>query len=302
MSKTFKPLLAGKFDASKQKFPVLASAKLDGVRCIIIDGVAMSRSLKPIPNEYVQKMIGKAKYNGLDGELMVGFVGGKDVYRNTVSAVMREEGEPNFTFWVFDKVPQVRGEFSSGTTFDGYADRLASIAKFDNATHINVLPHKSMKDMEALDAFEAKQLEKGLEGVILRAPNGPYKFGRSSTNEGTLLKLKRFEDSEAEIIGVEELLKNDNDATTNALGHTERSSHKANMTPKGTMGALNVRDLKTKVEFSIGTGFDAETRFQFWTGRKCVIGKIVKYKYFASGSKDKPRFPVFLGFRDKRDM
>lgn len=296
MSKTFKPILAGKFDASKQKFPVLASAKLDGVRCIIIDGVAMSRSLKPIPNAYVQKMIGKAKFNGLDGELMVGFVGGKDVYRNTVSAVMREDGEPNFTFWVFDKVPQMGGRI------EGYADRLASIAKFDNDTHINVLPHKSIKDMEALDAFEAKQLDKGLEGVILRSPDGPYKFGRSSTNEGILLKMKRFEDSEAEIIGVEELLKNENDATTNALGRTERSSHKANMTPMNTMGALNVRDLKTKVEFSIGTGFDAETRFQLWTGRKCVIGKIVKYKYFASGSKDKPRFPVFLGFRDKRDM
>jgi DNA ligase-1 len=297
MSKTFKPLLAGKFDASKQKFPVLASAKLDGVRCIIIDGVAMSRSLKPIPNEYVQKQIGKVKYNGLDGELMVGFVGGKDVYRNTVSAVMREDGSPNFTFWVFDRVPEI----SSEKMANGYVDRLASIQKFDGEPHIKVLPHKNIPDMDALDAFEAKQLERGLEGVILRAHKGPYKFGRSSTNEGTLLKLKRYEDSEAEIIGLEQLLSNQNDATTNALGHTERSSHKANMKPMGVLGALNVRDLKTKVEFSIGTGFDADTRKELWEMRN-IIGKIVKYKYFASGSKDKPRFPVFLGFRDKRDM
>jgi DNA ligase-1 len=69
-----------------------------------------------------------------------------------------------------------------------------------------------------------------------------------------------------------------------------------------TMGCLNVRDLKSKVEFSIGTGFDADLRKHIWEGRKCVLGKIVKYKYFAGGSKDKPRFPVFLGFRDKRDM
>jgi DNA ligase 1 len=155
--------------------------------------------------------------------------------------------------------------------------------------------------MEELDAFEAKQLEKGLEGVILRKPDGIYKCGRSSTNEGILLKLKRYEDSEAEIIGLEQLLSNQNDATTNALGHTERSSHKANMKPMGVLGALNVRDLKTKVEFSIGTGFDADTRKELWEMRN-IIGKIVKYKYFASGSRDKPRFPVFLGFRDKRDM
>lgn len=292
MSNTFKPLLAGKFDASKIKFPVLASAKLDGVRCIIIDGVAMSRSLKPIPNEHVQKMLGKAKYNGLDGELMVGFVGGKDVYRNTVSAVMREEGTPNFTFWVFDTCLRAHG----------YQDRLEYVKKFDGEGAIKVLPHTLINDMDALDKFEAKQLDRGLEGVILRKPDGYYKCGRSSTNEGILLKLKRFEDSEAEIIGVQELLKNGNDATENALGHTERSSHKANMIPMDTMGCLDVRDLKTKVEFSIGTGFDAATRAEFWKNRKSVPGLIVKYKYFASGSRDKPRFPVFLGFRDKRDM
>jgi DNA ligase-1 len=291
MSKIFKPMLAGKFDATKQRFPVLASAKLDGVRCVIVDGVAMARSLKPIPNAYVQKMIGKAKYNGLDGELMVGDIGGKDVYRNTVSAVMSEDGEPDFTFWIFDSYKQ------SG----GYSDRLASIKKFDGDEHIKVLPHKSMKDMDAIDEFEAKQLDAGLEGVILRDPNGIYKFGRSSTNEGILLKLKRFEDSEAEIIGLEQLMSNQNDATTNALGHTERSTHKANMKPMGVLGALNVRDLKTGVEFSIGTGFDADTRRNLWEIRN-IIGQVVKYKYFASGSKDKPRFPVFLGFRDRRDM
>jgi DNA ligase-1 len=292
MSKTFKPLLAGKFDQNKQRFPVLASAKLDGVRCIIIDGVAMSRSLKPIPNAYVQKMIGKAKYNGLDGELMVGFVGGKDVYRNTVSAVMSEDGTPAFTFWVFDNYLDAHG----------YQDRLERIKKFDGDGAIKVLPHYLIKDHDALDKFEAKQLDRGLEGVILRDPQGYYKCGRSSTNEGILLKLKRFEDSEAEIIGVEELLSNQNDAKTNKLGHTERSSHKENMVPMDTMGALNVRDLKTKVEFSIGTGFDADTRAEFWKDRKSAIGKIVKYKYFAGGSKERPRFPVFLGMRDKRDM
>ena len=297
MSKTFKPLLAGKFDAAKIKFPAMASAKLDGVRCIIIDGVAMSRSLKPIPNAYVQKMIGKKKYNGLDGELMVGFVGGKDVYRNTVSAVMSEDGEPNFTFWIFDTVAVANL---------AYKDRYNLISKFDGEPHITMLPQFEITNMDALDKFEAKQLERGLEGVIVRSMTAPYKFGRSSTNEGILLKLKRFEDSEAEIIGVEELLSNQNEAKKNALGHTERSSHKANMEGMDTMGCLNVRDLKTKVEFSIGTGFDADTRKRIWElykkDPKKVLKTIVKYKFFASGSKDKPRFPVYLGPRDKRDM
>jgi DNA ligase-1 len=291
VSKNFKPMLAGKI-GDAVNFPVMASPKLDGVRCIIMNGVAMSRSLKPIPNAYVQKMIGKAKYNGLDGELLLGPVGAPDVYRKTVSAVMSEDGAPDFTFWIFDNFKLTDLKF---------VHRYESILSF-NSGHVKVVQHKLIRTMEQLDAYEAKQLDDGLEGVMIRDPHGPYKQGRSTTREGYLLKLKRFEDSEAHIVDVQELLHNDNEAKKNALGHTERSSHKDNMVPMGTLGALLVKDIKTKVEFAIGTGYDAATRQELWDNRKSLKGKIVKYKYFAGGSKDRPRFPVFIGFRDKRDM
>ena len=32
------------------------------------------------------------------------------------------------------------------------------------------------------------------------------------------------------------------------------------------------------------------------------IGKIIKYKYFPVGQKDKPRFPIFLSFRHPNDI
>jgi len=41
-------------DTALLSYPLLASVKIDGVRCIIRDGVAMSRSMKPIPNASVQ--------------------------------------------------------------------------------------------------------------------------------------------------------------------------------------------------------------------------------------------------------
>lgn len=291
MSKNFKPMLAGKV-GDTINFPVLASPKLDGVRCIVIDGVAMSRSLKPIPNVYVQKQIGKVKYNGLDGELLVGDPGAADVYRKTVSAVMSEDGEPDFSFWIFDTFLSSKG----------FSERYESITKHLNDGVVRLVKHKMIYTSDALDEYEAAMLDKGMEGVMIRNPSGPYKYGRSTTNEGTLLKLKRFEDSEATILDVQELLHNDNEAKKNALGHTERSSHKGNMIGMNTLGALLVMDIKSKVEFAIGTGYDAATRQELWDNRKNLKGKIVKYKYFASGSKDKPRFPVFIGFRDKRDM
>ena len=68
------------------------------------------------------------------------------------------------------------------------------------------------------------------------------------------------------------------------------------------MGALQVRDVGTGVEFDIGTGFTEGDRLALWAIRDDLAGDVIKYKFFAGGVKDKPRFPVFLGFRDSIDL
>ena len=55
----------------KDKEKMEASPKLDGIRCMIQDGIALSRSLKPIRNEHVQYILGREIFNGLDGELII---------------------------------------------------------------------------------------------------------------------------------------------------------------------------------------------------------------------------------------
>ena len=150
--------------------------------------------------------------------------------------------------------------------------------------------------------FEKKCLEAGFEGVMVRKGDGPYKFGRSTSKEGYLLKWKRFTDSEAEVQGFVEQTHNANEKEKDALGNSKRSQHKENLIPVGTLGALLVCDVKTKIEFSIGTGFNGADRAYIWSLREKFIGHIVKYKYQEIGVKGKPRFPVFLGFRDKDDM
>lgn len=291
--KDFKPMLAVDCgDTATLRFPLLASPKLDGVRAIIRDGVVMSRSLKPIPNENVQALLGHLP-EGLDGELIVYDPTAKDVYRRTVSVVMSEDKpSDDVFFYVFDHISEEtfieRHNAANGLTVGNGS--------------VVIVPHTVITNLDALLEYEADIVGKGYEGVMLRDPEGPYKFGRSTRKEGYLLKLKRFSDSEAEVLGVVELMHNGNEAKTNALGRTERSTAKAGKTGLGVLGALQVRDAKTGVEFEIGTGFTAAERAAYWTlGTASVIGRLAKYKYFASGSKDKPRFPVFLGWRDRRD-
>jgi DNA ligase-1 len=272
---------------------MLLSPKLDGIRCLVIDGVAVGRSLKPIPNKYVQLLFGHPEFNGLDGELVVDSPIAKDVFQVTSSGVMSVEGQPKVKFYVFD-------DFSHGAWFTKRLD--SAFKRTKKHTHFVQVPHDIVRCMEDISMHEEKYLATGYEGVMLRLPEGPYKHGRSTTKEAWLLKVKRFEDSEAIVVGCTQLMHNANEAKRNELGQLERSSHKAGKIGKEMLGALIVKDLKTKVEFDIGTGFTADQRSTLWVDRDNLLGKVVKYKFQPTGVKDKPRFPVFLGFRSKVDL
>jgi DNA ligase-1 len=167
-----------------------------------------------------------------------------------------------------------------------------------------MLTYQQLNNLAELEEYEEWALLLGYEGVMLRDPNGPYKQGRSSTKEGILLKLKRYEDAECVITGFEELEHNGNEAKKDALGHTKRSSHQENQVGGDTLGALVVKGLTAfeGIEFKIGTGFDFNTRKDIWNERDLLKGEIVKFKYFAIGVKDAPRHPVFIGFRDASDL
>ena len=87
-----------------------------------------------------------------------------------------------------------------------------------------ILSGTNVNSMEEIDTNESACLEFGYEGIMLRDPNGTYKFGRSTARDNILLKVKRFLDDEAEVIGIEEKMSNQNVAEKDNFGRTERSS------------------------------------------------------------------------------
>jgi len=289
------------------KFPCYASPKIDGFRCIVgPGGVPLSASLKPIPNEFVQEYFKRHAnvLTGLDGELVVGEPTG-DVFERTSGALRRKSGEPDFTFWVFDKY----------TTERPYRYRSFDLRQLDGPwgggdrvlpKRVAVVEQEFVHTCNALKGHAERWLLAGYEGTMIRSPEGPYKFGRSTKREGYLLKIKPFVDHEAVVIGMTEEMANGNEAKTNELGRTERSSHKANKVGKGTLGTLVVRGLNgpfKDVEFDIGTGFTAEDRRALWNSPEPVVGCVATYKHMeGSGGYSKPRHPVFLRFRPDFDL
>lgn len=295
----FKPLLAVESSKVKQQnFPMLLSEKLDGIRCICFDGVAYSRSMKPIPNEFIQDyfMKNKEKLEGLDGELIIGSITAKDVFQRTTSGVMSIKGEPNFRFWVFDKVPQ-------GNKNKIYSERLEELRNLILAMPMRValLEHFDVNSEDEILDHESYFLSIGSEGVMLRDPEGTYKFGRSGTKNPELQKVKRFKTEEFEIIGYEPKYINTNEAKTNELGHTERSTSRQGMLAVDTLGALELKTA-TGLIFSAGSGLTEEAREQLWEIRDSLKGKLASIKYFEVGAYEVPRFPVLRGIRDVIDL
>jgi DNA ligase-1 len=288
-----KPMLAETCrDIEKVVYPVLATPKIDGVRCLTMEGGApVSRSLKKIPNKHIQNKLEEWAVEGLDGEL---WVKGATTFGEVSGPVMRVEGTPEFEYKVFDCWD--KPDLSYRKRMKVMKERL----KAPRPDWVTLVLPEECFNSGGLMAFWDRCADDGYEGAIFRDPNGGYKYGRST--RGMMAKLKVFDTDEAEIIGFAELMTNANPAKKNALGRTERSSAKAGKIPAGKLGKFLARDLLTGIEFEVGTGFTDKQRKEFWRNRQVYIGYILRYRHQPSGKKAKPRFPVWLGWRSKDDM
>lgn len=291
-----KPLLAGEAILGEVTYPKLLSPKYNGVRGLCINGVMMARSLMPIPNRHTQKLFSDPAFHGLDGELVVGPWGAPNVFVESQSGVGTMEGTPDVRLYVFDVFDLPKLEFQHRV--ERASQRILDLGN-DRIIHV---PHTLVHNDEEADAAMKKYVALGLEGVVLRDPRGRYKYGRSTENEGLLLRLTPWYTSEALVIGVVEGKTNKNKAEVSELGYTKRSSHKENMIPTGTGGALKVKDLKTGNVFGMAIPLAAQADY-FWSirDRLAELKIIVSYR-FKAPVKIMPRFPQYLGIRNSFDM
>lgn len=301
MTEVFRsPMLAKEYDADKLVFPLQASPKVDGIRCVVdkFNGVigAYSRSGKLIPNKYVQLVLARQCYIGLDGELTIGSINAPDVYNRT-QGVMKIDGSPDFQFNVFDHRLICHATYERRRS---YAEQVVADAREER---IVMLDQTCIESMEEFDYMEETFTEDGFEGMMVRQNDPAYKFGRSSPKHGGLLKVKRFAHAEATIIGFKELMHNGNVAEVNELGRTKRSSAKEGLIGGAMMGAYICESPDYVGPFDISCGsMDWATRAAAWVNRENDRGRLTRFKHLPHGAKDKPRHGLFDGFRDPIDM
>lgn len=279
-------------DLTKVPYPIYSSPKVDGIRCVIQNGRAMSRSGKRIPNDYVNDVL-SIHDNNLDGELVVWDISTNRSapYHITESQIMSKWTIPNFKYLVFDYV-------QPGL----YLSRLAALTLYCHSqpvtSVVQLLDQTMCHNADELRQTYERQLSHGWEGTMLRRHDRDYKHGRSTLNEFGLVKLKPWVTDEARIQGFIEELENTNELTKDSLGYADRSTNKAGMVPKGRLGSFVVSH-PTFGEFNIGggPGLTHELRAEYWRIRDTLINIRVKFKHLSGPTSgySKPRSPQFLG-------
>lgn len=274
-----KPMLASNVeDISALHFPLFASPKVDGIRCLTLEGEKiphnaytysrLNEEFKLLKNLGMRTLL-KMLPNGLDGELVtLDNTGNVNTFNDIQSKIMSKNVHTPFQYLLFDYLPKQQTKVP-------YHERARLLNELDLPFFCNLLPQTYIKDVDELELYESQIVEVGYEGVMIRKTDGFYKEGRSTLTEGYLLKLKRFEDAEAEVVGFEELVREH---------HCEHT---------GLLGALVCR--YNDVMFNIGTGFTEQQRRMFWVMRE-KLPKHVTFKFQRHGMKDAPRSPIFKCF------
>jgi DNA ligase-1 len=310
-----KPQLAEDAILDSLVYPVWGQPKIDGVRALNLDGTLTGRSLKKFTGTGITAYFSRPEYTGFDGEMVLGpDPTAPRLCSLTTGAMGAFKGVtemPDLYWWLFDLVlPE--------TVDLPYKERYAQLAYrygCGDASRLKLVPWVELHSRQQVEAQMALYLEQGYEGLILRNPNATYKEGRATSKGQQLWRVKPWGDFEIKVTGVTEGAKNTNEAKTNELGRTERSSAQAGLVPNGQIGSIqgiilnDVVDHSKRVLFKAGMEITAgsgemtvEEATAWFKDQTQIVGHIAKIKHMTHGVKDLPRFPTFVSKRLAEDM
>lgn len=306
MVKQFKPMKG--IDIQKVKdpltFPKIASVKLDGIRCIIKDGKLLSSHLKEFRNPSLNKKFAHLlEINKTEGWIFDGELYSHELEFNVISGNVRslkQEIHESIEFHAFDILTQT-GEILSEE--DEYTTRVRTLYDFilevspKYFKFVNTVVVNSKKDMD--DFFEV-QISRGYEGAIFRDPISKYKFGRATPKSQDLIKYKPFETFDAKIIGITQQYISTAEAEYNELGKSFRSHKKDDMVPIERAASFEVV-MEDGTKLSVSIGQEESHRDEIWKNQENFIGQWIEFKAMQVGSKDRPRHPNFIRYRDPKD-
>jgi len=217
-----------------------------------------------------------------------------------------------------------------------YADRILNnvipLIYTDIIKLIEIVTQDIVKSKQEVELYFEKALKEGYEGLILRNPESRYKCGRATLKENIIYKLKPYRTFDAKIIDViQATIVNPNaEKKINELGRSVTSKkkddrilidkasaflvkycnkcngtgkiyhecHSQNGQPKGYGTYFSCNSCK---EVKPVITMTDEEKEEIWKNKESYIGRCIEYKGMLVGSKDVPRHPTMLRFREDKD-
>lgn len=313
-NKSFAPMLAPNEQPNLDElsYSLLASSKMDGIRCIFYKGQILSRSLKQIQNRQLREKFEQIrKYSEekdliLDGEIYSPNL----TFQEITSFVMTQDFEDKESIKKFGKVMKIpehlkfycfdcieNDDFDK--PFNKRLERVFLLCKFFE-NEMMYVSHRLIVSKEIIEEEFENQLKNGYEGLILRNPKGKYKCGRGTIKEGLIYKIKPFLDFDGKIIDVIQATKVDDNAekSINELGYSKTSRKKNDRILIEKAAAFLV--LYEGKELKVTIAMTDEEKKDIWKNRDSYIGRWITYKGMLIGAKNVIRHPVFIRFREDK--
>ena len=234
----------------------LVSEKLDGVRGYWDGNQLFTRQGKRIfsPEWFTRHW----PANAMDGELWMA----RGQFQPLLSCVTRHKPDEvetsscwrQVSFKVFDLT-------NSAKTFTQRFERIKQLVVASPSPYLSFIKQQQITTIVALENTLSAVINKGGEGLMLHHANAFYTIGRNPA----VMKLKRYQDTEATIIGFSE-----------GKGKYQ-----------GKVGALIVKT-SSGVTFKIGSGLSDVLR-----SKPPAIGTLISFKYNGLTQAGIPRFARF---------
>lgn len=267
-------------DITKVRYPIYVQPKLDGYRCIYHNGAMYSRSGKSFANkhipEYFASVFGLNDYT-LDGEL---YAPGHSF--NQLQTILNNQTAPlpnDLKYFIYDCMP--KAEWDAKKARKPYSDRYKQINKVvaalaDYKKVLAIANDLTQTSKEVVDLYKT-YLANGMEGVMLKDPEGLYQWKRVTVRSGEMLKVKPYKTEDLEVTGIYD-------------GEGKFT---------GMAGGVVVNF--NGVAVRCGSGFDDATREAMAKSPSNYIGKTAEIRYLEVTEDGSLRHPSFLRWREEKD-
>jgi DNA ligase 1 len=299
----FTPLLAPnqKVDLDTISYPLLASRKMDGCRCLFIKGQMLTRSLKPVPNKQLHKLFKDIiEYTNeydviLDGEIFSTELNFQQIIHFFMTEDLGEEKIPeSLKFHCFDMIKNM-------DLAEPFIYRVDNYTKLE-LKNLIPLPQVQVNSAEEVRMLFEEVISKNFEGLILRCPESRYKCGRGTLREGIIYKVKPFVTTESKVIDIIQATEVDPNAEKKIteLGYSKTSQKKEDRMLIERASAVKVlyKDQEVKVTLACTN----EEKEEIWLHKNNYIGKYIEYKFMEVGMKEGglPRHPTSIRWRNDK--